>query len=110
MTSSVYRKKNVPSRGPVKSSQSPKPSPPKNEKQSPTCPNKAGTSLSEKIFVPGHLDTLICGWWEHKVRVPGVPLAAEIAGEMGERYKNNGGGGNFGREGGGPSRQHQFGG
>jgi hypothetical protein len=29
---------------------------------------------------------------------------------MGERYEGNRGGGNFGREGGGPDRQQQFGG
>jgi hypothetical protein len=93
----------------VKNSQGPRPSPLEIGKQQPTCPDKAkiGSTLSEKIFISGHLDNLF-RWWECETRVPKVPLAAENTGDMGERYENNGGGGNFGREGGGPNKQHQF--
>jgi hypothetical protein len=61
--------------------------------------------LSEKIFISGHLHNLFSSWWERETRVPKVPLAAENTGDMGERYENNGCGGNFGRKGGGQNRK-----
>jgi hypothetical protein len=71
---------------------------------------KTATPLSERVFIQGHLDNLIGSWWEREARVSQATPAAENTKEMGERYDGNGCGGNYGREGGGPSRQHQFGG
>jgi hypothetical protein len=76
------------------------------------CLDKArtATSLSEGVFIHGHLDNLLGSWWEREARVSKATPAAGNSGEMGERYDHMGGGGNYGREGGGPSRQQQFGG
>jgi hypothetical protein len=42
------------------------------KKSQATCLDKAktGALLSERIFIPGHLEKLISSWWERENRVP----------------------------------------
>jgi hypothetical protein len=102
----------VPSHGLLKSLVEPKPSPSEPVKKQLMCFDKARTttSPSEGVFIHGHFDNLLGSWWECETRVPkSTPVAGNL-GEIGERYDGMGGGGNYGTEGGGSSRQQQFGG
>jgi hypothetical protein len=104
--------KTVPSHGLLKSLVEPKPSPSEPVKKQLMCFDKARTttSPSEGVFIHGHFDNLLGSWWECETRVPkSTPVAGNL-GEIGERYDGMGGGGNYGRDEGGPSRQQQYGG
>jgi hypothetical protein len=70
------------------------------------CLDKARTTtpLSKRVFIQEHLDILLGSLWERGARVPQTTPATDNLGEMGERYDNMGGGGNYGREEGGSNR------
>jgi hypothetical protein len=99
--------KTMPSRGPVSGSGQPKSSPSETHPEQAMCwyKSKTMTSLSEEIFPQGKLDSLVGSWWERETRVPSAETAMTNLRVMGERYESLGGGGNYGREEGGPSRQ-----
>jgi hypothetical protein len=92
--------KTMSSRGLVSSAIQPNFGPTKTQAMQTMCLYKARTmtSLSEGIFSQDYLDSLLEGWWKRGARVPQAKAVAEDSREMGDRYDNLGGGGNYGRD------------